>query len=175
VIKKIIRQQRKRSLPEKSSFQFLSEYFRPIERLLCSEVKGKEAFRKVTGLSGRWLDKMEQWGVITAETKDGRSIYSQDDVIIGKLLVDMDRIGFGPKDGYDPEDLRHIADFVREFVIKAQRDYYQSNLARLSSKEFTEKGSKFTEIMSLFFYHLYRKVVKEEYRRLLRTTMKCDT
>jgi hypothetical protein len=33
-----------------------------------------------------------------------------------------------------------------------------------------EKGSRFTEIKSLFYYHLYRKVVKEEYARLLSAT-----
>jgi len=116
--------------------------------------------------------KMEEWGVITAEYRERRPIYSQDDVIIGKLLVDMDRIGFGPKDGYDPGSLRHIADFVREFVINSQKDYFQANLERLSSKEFVEKGSKFAEIMSLFFYHLYRKLVREEYTRLLKSMKK---
>jgi len=112
---------------------------------------------------------MEEWGVITAEVRDEQSVYSQDDVILGKLLVDMDRIGFGPKDGYDAEDVRGISDFVREYVQSAQKGYYQSNYERLTSKELTEKGSKFTEIMSLFFYHLYRKVVREEYRHLLKS------
>ena len=81
----------------------------------------------------------------------------------------MDRIGFGPKDGYDPEDVRGISDFVREYVVSSQKGYYKSNLERLTSKELTEKGNKFTEIMSLFFYHLYRKVVREEYRHLLKS------
>jgi hypothetical protein len=31
------------------------------------------------------------------------------------------------------------------------------------------KGSKFVEIMSLFFYHIYRKLVREEYRNLRQT------
>jgi DNA-binding transcriptional MerR regulator len=172
VIKKIVKQQKRQSPSEKSSFQFLSQYLRPIDRLLSTEITGKEAFRETTGLSPKWLDRMEEWGVIRAEVRDGLWVYPEDDVIIGKLLVEMDRIGFGPKDGYDPEDLRHIADFVREYVVRTQRDYYQSNLERLSSKEITEKGSKFTEIMSLFFYHLYRKLVKEEYRRLLKSSAK---
>lgn len=174
VIKKIIRQQKKQSRSEQSSFQLLTHYFRPLERLLDSEVTGKTAFSETTGLSQKWLNKMEEWGVIAGEVIEGQAVYSQDDVIIGKLLVEMDRIGFGPKDGYDPEDLRRIADFVRDYVAKSHRDYYQSNLERLSSEEFTEKGSKFTEIMSLFFYHLYRKLVREEYRRLL-TKVKGDT
>ena len=169
VIKKIIKQHKKQSLSDQSSFQFASEYFRPLDRLLTNEVTGREVFRKATGLSRKWLATMEEWGVITAEVRDEQSVYSQDDVILGKLLVDMDRIGFGPKDGYDPEDVRGISDFVREYVVSSQKGYYKSNLERLTSKELTEKGNKFTEIMSLFFYHLYRKVVREEYRHLLKS------
>ena len=172
VIKKIIRKLRRQSISEKSSFELLNAYFKPLDRLLTKEIAGKQAFREATGLSQKWLAKMEEWGVITGDTEDGETAYSQDDVIIGKLLVDMDRIGFGPKDGYEPEDLRRISDFIREYVRSTQKEYYQSNLSRLSSEEFTEKGSKFTEIMSLFFYHLYRKVVREEYRQLLKSTEK---
>ena len=169
VIKKIIKHHKKQSLSEQSSFQFASEYFRPLDRLFTNEVTGRELFRKATGLSRKWLATMEEWNVITAEERNGQPVYSQDDVILGKLLVDMDRIGFGPKNGYDPEDVRGISDFVREYVVNSQKGYYKSNLERLTSKELTEKGSKFTEIMSLFFYHLYRKVVREEYKRLLKS------
>ena len=174
VIKKIIKQQKKQTPSEKSSFQLLSEFFRPIDRFMANEVSGKEAFMEATGLGKKWLHKMEAWGIITSETRGGRRVYSQDDVIIGKLLVEMDRIGFGPKNGYDPGSLRRIADFVREFVRDSQREYYQSNLERLSSEDFMEKGSKFTEIMSLFFYHLYRKLVREEYTRLYKTLAEED-
>jgi len=172
VIKKIIKQHKKQSLSEQSSFQFASEYFRPLDRLFTNEVAGKEVFRKATGLSRKWLATMEEWGVITAEVRNGQPVYSQDDVILGKLLVDMDRIGFGPKDGYNAEDIKRISDFVWEYVKNSQKEYYQSNLERLTSKELNEKGSKFTEIMSLFFYHLYRKIVREEYRRLLKSVEK---
>ena len=172
VIKKIIKHQKRQTRSEQSSFQLQSEYFRPIDRLLSSEVTGKEAFREVTGIGRKWLAKMEEWGIITAEVREGRPVYSQDDVIIGKLVVDMDRIGFGPKQGYDPGRLRPIADFVRDFVRSSQKDYFQYNLERLSSEELIENGSKFTEIMSLFFYHLYRKLVREEFSRLLKSVEK---
>ncbi|MCP4665906.1 MAG: MerR family transcriptional regulator [Deltaproteobacteria bacterium] len=172
VIKKIIKRQKKQSLSEKSSFEFLNEYFKPLDRLLTSEIAGREAFRKATGLSRKWLAKMEEWAVVTAGIKDGHPVYSQDDVILGRLLVDMDRIGFGPKDGYDPEDIKRISDFLKEYVATSQKGYYQSNLERLNSKELVEKGSRFTEIMSLFFYHLYRKLVRDEYGRLRRSLEK---
>ncbi|RJR18557.1 MAG: MerR family transcriptional regulator [Desulfobacteraceae bacterium] len=169
VIKKILKRHKRQSLSEKSSFELLSGYFKPVDRLLAGEVTGKEAFQEVTGLSAKWQSMMEQWGVISSETREGRPVYSQDDVIIGRLLVDMDRLGFGPKDGYNPEDLKEIADFIRDYVIRTQKDYYQSSLERLSSEDLVSRGGNFTEVMSLFFYHLYRKVVKEEYRRLVRS------
>jgi hypothetical protein len=81
-------------------------------------------------------------------------------------MVDMDTLGFGPKDGYDPEELKRIADFIRDFVRSAHREYFRRNLERLSSAELDDKGSRFAEIMSLFFYHIYRKLVREEYRHL---------
>ena len=57
-------------------------------------------------------------------------MYAPDDVILGKLIVSMDHLGFGPKDGYNPEDLRVIADFVRDYVRKSQRNFYQTSLER---------------------------------------------
>lgn len=166
VIKKILKKQIRQSPSEKSSFQLLNEYFKPLERLLNSEVTGKEALREATGLSAKWLAQMEEWNVITPRFKDGQPVYSQDDIIIGKLLVDMDRVGFGPKDGYDPENIRRISDFVRNYVQTSQRNYYQSNMGRLFSEERTEKEVSIRELTSLFFYHLYRKLVREEFEHL---------
>jgi DNA-binding transcriptional MerR regulator len=171
VIKRIIKRHKKQPQSEQSSFQLLSEYFGPMDRLFYNnDVEGRDEFMKATGLSAYWLGRMEEWRVITAEMRDGVSVFSHDDVIIGKLLVEMDRTGFGPRDGYNPEELKRIVDFVREWVRGTQREYYQSNLERLASQEVTEKGSKFTEIMSLFFYHLYRKLVREEYGDMLNSS-----
>lgn len=112
------------------------------------------------------MSTLETWGVITYQEKNGEPVYSRDDLILGRLMVDMDQLGFGPKDGYDPEELKRIADFIRHFVRSAHREYYQRNLERLSSTEMDAKGSRFAEIMSLFFYHIYRKLAREEYHRL---------
>jgi hypothetical protein len=134
--------------------------------LLSTELVGIDAFREATGLGRKWLAIMEEWGVITHGVRNREPIYSRDDVIIGRLMVDMDRLGFGPKDGYDPEELKRIADFIRGFVRSAHREYYTRNLEGLSSADLDDKGSKFAEIMSLFFYHIYRKLAREEYQRL---------
>lgn len=175
VIKKILKQQRKLSRSEKSAFSLLSDYFRPLDRLLTTEIMGREAFRKVTGIGKKYLDMYEKWDVIAPEERDGDLVYSQDDVIIGKLIVNMDQLGFGPKDGTDPEDLRRIADFVREYVIDTQKAYYEPQMKPLSSEDFLDRGSKFTEVMSLFFYHVYRKLFRENYTRLLKAIEKDAT
>ena len=165
-IKKILKQSRKQSAPDQAASDLHNKYFRPLDRLLSTEIVGGEAFRQATGLGRKWLAIMEEWGVITHRVRSGRPVYSRDDVIIGRLMVDMDELGFGPKDGYDPEELKRIADFIRDFVRSAHREYYRRNLERLSSEELDGKGSRFAEIMSLFFYHIYRKLVREEYLQM---------
>jgi DNA-binding transcriptional MerR regulator len=165
-IKKILKQAKKQSPSDQAVSDLHNKYFRPLERLLSTELVGTDAFREATGLGRKWLAIMQDWGVITHGVRDREPVYSRDDVIIGRLMVDMDRLGFGPKDGYDPEELKRIADFIRDFVRSAHREYYKLNLEGLSSADLDDKGSKFAEIMSLFFYHIYRKLAREEYHRL---------
>ncbi|MDO9262496.1 MAG: hypothetical protein Q7U02_00920, partial [Desulfosalsimonadaceae bacterium] len=95
--------------------------------------------------------------------------FSQDDVIIGKLIADMDRIGIGPRDGFNPEELKNFTSVVRGFVAKNLERYMQAGWDKMSKEELVKKGSQSTELMSLFFYHIYRKLVREEYRRYVAT------
>lgn len=168
-IKKIIKDFRKQSPSDQAISQFYSRFFRPADRLLAKEVVGEEAFREATGLGLKWLNRAEEWDVITPEIRNGDVVYSPDDLAIGKLMVDMDHLGFGPKDGFDPEDLRHIAEFVKNFVVTAFKKYYLNNLETLTSKEYVERAGPYHEVISLFFYHLYRKFVREATRSLLET------
>jgi DNA-binding transcriptional MerR regulator len=166
--KKIVKDFRKQSPSDQAISQFYSRFFRPADRLFAMEIEGRDAFLQETGLGKKWLAKAEEWGVITPEVlEDGEVVYAPDDVAIGKLMVDMDQLGFGPKDGHDPEDLRYIAEFVRKHVVDSFKKYYQNNLEKLTSKEYVEKASQFHEVISLFFYHLYRKFVREVTKRLL--------
>jgi DNA-binding transcriptional MerR regulator len=167
-IKKIIQKIKKQSSFDQVISQLHNKYFRPVDRLLTKEIEGRDAFCETTGLGRKWLKKAEEWGLITAKGHMENVIFSTDDVAIGKLMVDMDRTGFGPKDGYNPEDLRHISDFVRKFVVTNFNKYYQSNLEKLSSASYPDKVNQYHEIISLFFYHLYRKFAKEAINRLLK-------
>ncbi|MBW2514162.1 MAG: MerR family transcriptional regulator [Deltaproteobacteria bacterium] len=161
IIKKILKEQKKQTPSEQSSFQLQSEYLRPIERFFPDEVIGKDAFQEATGLGRYWLDKMEEWGIISARLKNGEPVYSHENVIIGRLMVDMDRLGFGPQDGYDPKGLKPISDFIQRYLTVSTREYLERNAEKLNSPDFQEKGSQFIELMSLFLYHFYRKIAKE--------------
>ena len=167
-IKKVVKEFNKQSPFDQATSLFHSRFFRPADRLFANEITGRDAFRQTTGLGKKWLAKAEDWGVITpAILEDGQATYSPDDVAIGKLMVDMDRLGFGPTDGFDPEDLRYIGKFVRRYVVDIFKKYYENNLEKMTSKEDVERASQYHEVISLFFYHLYRKFVRKAARDLL--------
>jgi DNA-binding transcriptional MerR regulator len=157
IVKSLIHSPELRSL-----LKLRSAYYSPLDQILETETVGEEAFRKVTGLGEKWLAKFEEWGVITWRKRGEDKIYSQDDVIIGKLLVDMDLAGFGPKDGFDIENVKRYVDLFREIVVMAHTSYLQANLENFTPEQNLERGIRGRELMSLFFYHLYRKLIREE-------------
>jgi len=166
VIKNILKQQKKS--PEWQSFLNLRrEYFRPVDQFLPNEIPGEDPFLEATGLGRKWLVKMEEWKIITPEVCDGRKVYSQDDITLGKLIVEMDNIGLGPKDGFDPEALKHYRDKFQEIVVMAQKYYIEATLGKLPPEEFSKKLVQGGEIMRVFFYHLFRKLSREENKRIL--------
>jgi DNA-binding transcriptional MerR regulator len=168
VIKKILKYEK--GSPEREwLLQLHTDYFRPVDSLLPTEIVGEEKFRKATGLGRKWLAKFEQWRIINPEIRDGQKIYYQDDLTIGRVIVDMDRIGLGPKDGFDPEALKYYRDLFWEIVIMTHRYYRQGGFGKLSPAEYSLRSVQAREIMSVFFYHLYRKLSREvqEHRSLL--------
>ena len=110
---------------------------------------------------------MEEWGIINPEVRGGRKVYSQDDITLGKLIVEMDEVGLGVRDGFDAEALRYYRDMFREIVVMSHKYYFEATLGKLSPAEFSKRIVQGREIMSAFFYHLYRKLSREEYRRIL--------
>lgn len=163
VIKEILKQLRKQSPSKQSVIKLLSEYFRPIDYLLSGEIEGENALIETTGLGKKWLNMMEDCGVINAETKNNNKVYSRDDVAIAKLLVDMDTLGFGPKDGYDPKLLQYYSDSFSEFILKCSKEYYKTHIEKFSTEDFPEKNARYTEILGLFFYYLFRKRLKGDF------------
>jgi hypothetical protein len=140
-----------------------------MDRLLTTEAIGRDAFREATGLGWKWLSRAIEWGLLSPESRDEEEVFSADDVAIGKLMVDMERVGFGPKDDFDPADLKHMADFIHSYVDNSFNKYYKSNLEKLRSADYSEKASQYHEIISLFFYYLFRKYARKQVDRLLET------
>jgi DNA-binding transcriptional MerR regulator len=167
-IKKILKNLKRQSPTDQAVSRLRRKYFRPMDQLLESSVAGREAFCAATGLGRKWLERMEAWGVIGAHMENGQLVYSRDDVIIGRLLVDIDRLGFGPKDGYDPKDLSKISDFIKDYVTSGQNKYLATTLAKIADGERQECKIQIREVMSLFFYHMYRKLVREQYQEILK-------
>ncbi|CAB1063430.1 Transcriptional regulator, MerR family [Olavius sp. associated proteobacterium Delta 1] len=174
-IKKVVKEFKKQSPSDQAVSQFYSRFFRPADRLLAREVIGRDAFLHATGLGRKWLNKAEEWELITPEHHNGDVVFSPDDLAIGKLMVDMDQLGFGPKDGFDPEDLRQIAEFLKKYVATASRKYYENNLEKLTSKEYAVRAPQYHEVISLFFYHLYRKLIRQATNRLIEQRKPKDT
>jgi hypothetical protein len=134
---------------------------------LPNEISGEGPFQEATGLGRKWLAKMEEWKIITPEVRNGQKVYSQDDITLGKLIVEMDNIGLGPKDGFDPEALKHYREEFEKIVVMAQKSYIGVTLGKLSPEEFSKRGVRGAEIMGFFFHHLYRKLSRERYTKIL--------
>ncbi|MFH1139028.1 MAG: MerR family transcriptional regulator [Pseudomonadota bacterium] len=162
-IKKILKHWSKDSPLQAAVLQLQGEYFRAVERLLPSEIVGERRFCQATGLGPRWLAQMEDWGVITPERVNGEKVYSQEDVSLGKVIYEMDRVGMGPKDGFDPEALRHYQEAFKLLAAKGQEYYFNALWDRLDEDEFNQRAGKGMEIMSIYYYHLYRKLARQTF------------
>jgi hypothetical protein len=53
------------------------------------------------------LVKMEAWK-ISPKVSNGQKAYSQDDITLGKLIVEMGNIGLGVRDGFERDHSRCI-------------------------------------------------------------------
>ena len=151
------------------SFQFLSEHFKPLDQLFSTKVTGRKNFLKETGLDSKWLSDLEKWRVITSKEADGELVYARDDVIIGKLIVAMGNIGMLPGKGFNPEMLKGFTDFFRDMAIKNIDIFWNAEWGDISTETLSLKGIQATEILSLFFYHIYRKLVMEEFKNHIKS------
>ncbi len=163
IIKKIIKKLKKLTPGEEHYFQLQSEFFSPVGHLLFQEeVVGEDQFTETTGLARAWLAKAEEWGIISSEERDGQKVFSSDDIAIGKLMLEMDRVGMGPKDGFDPEVLRHYRDRLKEMVSDLNRQFPDQLFGKVSEEEFAEMGFSALNLMGFYFFFIFRKLAHED-------------
>ncbi len=161
-IKKIMWENR--SAKKLALLKLRSEYFRPVEQYLGTGVEGVEDFLGATKLSEEWLRRLQDWGLVSRQEVEGREVFSQDDVIIAKVVVDMYRLGLKPEANFDTEVLKEAAWRFREIVKLNQMNFRRATAEGFSPEERADLAAKAQEIMGVFFYHLYRKFTQEESR-----------
>jgi DNA-binding transcriptional MerR regulator len=158
-IKKVIKKFKKISPSEEHYFRMQSEFFSPVGYILTQkEVEGEERFSEITGLGLKWLAAAEEWGIIIPEVRDGEKIFSYEDVAIAKVMVEMDKAGAGPKDGFDPEYLRHYKDYLQEMVSKLNKHFADQLYGKVSMEEFAETGYRSLNLMGIYLFFLFRKL-----------------
>lgn len=167
LIKKIVARQKKQPQAERMLFNLQSQHLQPIDRFFPHAVRGREEYRRLTGLGPGWLAKFEEWGVITPRLEDGEAVFPQEEVDIGRLIFGMDQLGFGPKDGYDPGFLKQIADLLRSTLAISTRKYLAKNIDKLDSEEFKQADRGYSEALSLFVYLIFKKIMLEESARVV--------
>lgn len=167
IIRKILKRNRKATPAEKASLNIITEHFRPIDRLLGEkDLEGKTAFLEATGLGEKWLDKLVKWGLITPRTVEGKQLYSSLDITLGKLIVTMDRLGFGPKDGTDPRNLKKSFEFVSKSLLKDNRELIARKTKESSYDDVMIAAAQLTEVMGLFLYYIYQKTAIADFPKM---------
>jgi len=163
VIKRVIKKLKSVSASEEHYFRMQSEFFSPVGYLLSQqEVEGDDQFLELTGLGKKWLARAREWGLITPEDRNGANIFSSEDVAIGKVMVEMDRAGTGPKDGFDPEALRHYKDYLQNMVTDLNKAFTDQFYGQVSEEVFTEKGFRGLNLMGIYLFFLYRKLAQKD-------------
>jgi len=163
IIKKSIKKLKKMSPSEEHYFHMQSEFFSPVRHLLFQqEVMGEENFMKITGLGKKWLVKAEAWGIITPVDHNGEKKFSTDDVAIGKLMVEMDRSGMGPKDGFDPQVLRHYKDQLETMIPALNHQFAEHFYGKVSEDKWVELGFSALNLMGFYFFFLFRKLARKD-------------
>ncbi|ACL04790.1 MerR family transcriptional regulator [Desulfatibacillum aliphaticivorans] len=158
-IKKVLWEHR--SASKQALLKLRMEFFRPMEHYLGAGVKGDEAFLEATGLAARWLPKLKEWNLIGSLTENGESVYSQDDVSIGKVMVAMAKSGINRKSSFHPEITMSAIGKQFTDIVKILIDDFHQATEDAKNQEKQELALRGHEVMGVLFYHLYRKYARQ--------------
>lgn len=167
VIRKILKRNRKATPAERASLNIVTEHFRPIDRLMTEkDLEGRKAYLKATGLGEKWLEKLVEWEIITPGTVEDKETYSSLDVTLGKLIVTMDHLGFGPKDGTDPGNLQKSFEFISKSLLKDSMELLMRKAEESSYDDVIIAAAQLTEVMGLFLYYIYHKTAIADFPKV---------
>lgn len=162
-IKKILWEHRGAS--KQAMLKLKSEFFRPVEQYLGTGVEGDEAFLQATGLAERWLPVLKEWGLISSRQKRGVNAYSQDDICIAKVMVNMAKMGFNRRLNFNPVmTMPRVAGMFQDIAQLLSEDFQRATVD-MKQGEREALRARGHEIMGVLFYHLYRKFAHEYQER----------
>jgi DNA-binding transcriptional MerR regulator len=142
-----------------------AENFKPREQFLPERIVGEEAFLTETGMTAERLGDFEGYGIISPTITRGRKIFGQDDISIGRAIGTMRRIGLSHERGFPRNGLKQLKKYFEKVVSQFGEIFVErgSNLMPLERLEEMQKPA--TEVMAVFFYHLFRRLSREEVTR----------
>jgi DNA-binding transcriptional MerR regulator len=158
-IKKILWEHR--SASKQAMLKLRSEFFRPVDQYLGTGVEGDDAFLEATGLAPRWLPQLKEWGLLSSEQKKGTNVYTQDDISIGRVMVNMAKMGINRRQNFKPEvTMPMLATLFRDIARTLIEDFQRATVS-LKQPDRADLAARGHEIMGVLFYHLYRKYAHE--------------
>jgi hypothetical protein len=110
---------------------------------------------------------LEEWGFLTPKVRDGKKVYLPEEIALGRLIVELENLDPQVKERGDLGPMKQARDLLREIVILSHRSFIDPALGKMSTDELSRKILQGGEILSQFFYHLYRKLSREEHDRIL--------
>lgn len=137
--------------------KLMNQFMKHMERLFPPKIIGKDAFCKTTGLESDYLEKLEKWRVILSESPEGESVYSNANVIIGRLVAECGKM-LGEENGADPEDLKRVVDFFEGVFFKRQEEIL---MLKYGKGNFTAEelmhASLYGSLSCLLIFYLFRR------------------
>ncbi|MEW6266001.1 MAG: MerR family transcriptional regulator [Thermodesulfobacteriota bacterium] len=152
---------------QEALLQVKTGFFQPLKYFRSEKIEGEKAFLTETGMSRQRLADFEAWKVINPVVKKGRKVYSQDDLIIGRIIGEMRRLGVSAEKGFAREGLKQIRDQLKRIAVQGARDFQEVASRTMTEDERNALVWPAIEIVSIFCYHLLRQLFRQEVSRHL--------
>jgi DNA-binding transcriptional MerR regulator len=139
-----------------------AENFKPREQFLPERIIGEKAFLAETGMTAERLADFERYGIISPMVTRGRKVYAQDDISIGRAIGTMRRIGLSHERGFPRNGLKQLKKTFAKVVSQFGGIFVENGSKVLSLEELEEMQKPATEVMAVFFYHLFRRLSRQD-------------
>jgi DNA-binding transcriptional MerR regulator len=148
-----------------STLRVKAEYFNPREQFMPERIQGEQAFLSETGMTAERLADFERYGIISPTVTRLHKIYSQDDISIGRAIGTMRRIGLSHDKGFPRDGLKQLKKTFEKVVAQFGEIFVEKGSPLMSLEDLQTLQKPATEVMAVFFYHLFRRLSREDVTR----------